>query len=730
MARSSKRTVLAILLALVAVELAVRVGVYIARDRGPDASPIVAVEHDAKPEATGADEPTHPALSEDHDDRADRSPAALVALGGDSIGPAESSGASSRGGDFTVLHVRVVAKDGSPITRGHIDCEWKGRRTSNTATGRVGTDIADVVTDVRLPIVAETCSVTASTPGRPPSRIELAGFRRKALESAPIAGRVDRDVSVRLLDSIRGPTLSGSITVNGERRVPDGLDIIVDTVSGSALVNRVDATYVVPALPHGAPKAVRVESDDSWPQSFRDPTPDASGNWKLDLALVSKRSLRVSALDASTHGPAQGVDLVCKTVVEGWSEGTRVRRRGEEEGTRRVRKTTDASGVCMFRGLPDGATLSVREARELDEHLPALFSMSVTATTPDEVRASVQVNAPRAIVWGTLPGELTVGAHGSHSYDVRRARSNKPGHLGGTIAVALATDGRWSFECEVPSAWVVWIGEKAPILTQVQRIVVDRAQEYGPIQLAMATTTSLRVIVRNPPPSGGLDIAARDELGRNVYSKPLLTMTDQSASRSAGGEIVDTFPVQGTVIVTINAFPGGGSHCTRSITVDPRVTSEVVIDMGDLREREIEFQLNGAAPGGGTFTTLELRRLDNAGAEMDETAYASLADGAGRAALPIAGGTYFYSLSDVAGCVLGMVRIASESESRVVKIEWRGHALRREDLGAGIELETLDGVSCANLSPERRQVRWPAWWKDEVFKNLLVPDGCKYRVLE
>jgi hypothetical protein len=709
---------LAILFALSAVGLAVLAAVYMTRDRSAAGNSIIVPARGDESNPILAEPPTHPSLSEDADNRTDRSPAARASESSETIAAPASTSSASRGGDVTVLHVRVVAKGGAPVTRGHVDCEWKGRRTSNTATGRVGVDIAGLVSEIELPSAAETCLVTASMSGHPPAQIELAGFRRKALESTPIAGRVDRDVSVTLLDSIAGPTLSGSITVNGERRVPDGLDIIVDLTSGCALVNRVDATYVVPSLARGVPKTVRVESQESWPQSFRDPAPDAVGNWKLDLAVVSRRSLRVSALDALTHGPAQGVDLICEIVGEAPREGT---------GYRRVRKTTDVDGVCVFRGLPDGDKVSVREARELDEHVSPLFSMSVTATTPDELRASVQVNAPRALVWGTLPKELSLGSLGSHRYVVRRARSSKAGHSSGEIAVALAADGRWSFECDVPSQWVVWIGGENAIVTQVQRVVVDRVQEYGPIPLALATTTNLRVIVRNPP-RGGVNITARDELGRDVYRKLLGTAPDQFPSRAVGGEIVDTIPVQGTVVVTIEAFSRGGAQSTRSITVDPRLVTELVTDLRDLRERDFELRVNGTAPHGGT--ALELCRLDDTGAEMDETAYVSLADGASRAALPMADGTYFYSISEAAGAVIGIIRFPSESESSVVKIDWRGRWVPRADLGVGIELETLDGVSCANLSPERRQVRWPPWWKDETFQNVLIPDGCKYRVLE
>jgi hypothetical protein len=456
MARSPKRVVFLVLLAMAAIELGVLITVYLARSSDDTAASTVASDLPAPPKPVDVEQPPDPALNTNRVDPAERSPAASDRQ---AIDLAATSSATLRAGDGTVLHVRVVAKDGSPLTSGRIDCDWKGRRKADTPRGLVSANISGIITDVLLPPIAETCAVTASLPARLPARVELAGFRRKALELAPMIGRVDCDVRVTLVDTIAGPTLSGVIIVNGEKRVPDGIDIIVDSVSGNALVNRADATYVVPRLPHGAPKSVRVESDENMPHSFGDPEADADGNWKLDLALKSRRSLHVRAVDTSTSGPAQFVELVL------------------DVGTSRiVHKSTDAGGECVFRGLPERGTVRLYDARQRRGLEAPLFSMSLSPDTPDENLARVSMNAPRARVWGSVPTQLLAGRGGSRTSAVRRARSREPGGptLGDAI-VDVDAEGRWSFDCEVPSQWIVWVGERDSTSSQVQRIVVDRA---------------------------------------------------------------------------------------------------------------------------------------------------------------------------------------------------------------------------------------------------------------
>jgi hypothetical protein len=710
MARTSKRAVIGILLALAAIELGVLAVAYFTREPSGGVSATVAANHHDDPGSSVGEMPIAPSLSEDESNRGDRSPAGRVPDSAEPVGPLELPRSSSRGSDLTVLHVRVVAKDGTPLTRGCIDCTWKGRPTLTMPTGRVAVNIAGFVTNIEMPSAAETCVVTASISGLPPARAELAGFRRKAGDSAPVIGRVDRDVSVKVLDTLHGPTLFGSILVNGEARVPDGLEIIVDRAGGRALVNRVDATYVVPSLVRGPPKSVRVESDDSLPQWFHEPSITADGDWRLDLALVSKHKLHVTAVDATTNNPAGGVELACESGM-----------------TRHVRKTTDANGECEFRGFSDSDTLTLREVRGSRMEAMPIFSIRLTDQTPDEIRATVRVGAPKAVVWGKLPDEYR------HGPSVRYTRATGDGSPLFGHSVKMDDDGLWSFECEVPSEWSVWIGEQNSSVTRVQRVVVERAQEYGPIQFVRATDTFVRLVVKNAPSSDGIYVAAEDVFGRRLCSEKVIPSASDRIGSSIRPDVIDSFSTRHAFTIELDVITKAGAlraSVERIAMVDPQVTTEVTIDISE--QQELQFRVNGSPPSG--RSRLELHGLNELGSTSGERAMFELVDGVSRTALPLPAGTYLYEFHGQQSprehaCARGIASVQSGSGAHAVMIDWRSRAVALDTLGSGIAFARLDGVSCTSLAPELREVHWPRGMSDTVT-TVLVPESCEYTVLK
>jgi hypothetical protein len=79
--------------------------------------------------------------------------------------------------------------------------------------------------------------------------------------------------------------------------------------------------------------------------------------------------------------------------------------------------------------------------------------------------------------------------------------------------------------------------------------------------------------------------------------------------------------------------------------------------------------------------------------------------------------------------VCGIVNVPDSSEPSALRIEWSGKSVPREKLGAGVELVSIDGFSCASLKPGERQIRWSGGWGASVT-TLLVPDKCEYNVLK
>jgi hypothetical protein len=617
--------------------------------------------------------------------------------------------------DATVLHVQVVDMSGAAVTSGMLECNWRASG-DNALSGRVNARITGQTTDVTLPVDATSCKITASAATFPPAQVTAAGFRHKNKGAAP-AGRVDHDVRI-VVGMNTGTTLSGAIYVNGTKRVPDALNIIVDATIGRALVNQVDATYVVPYGEDRVPHELRVDSDDSPTQTFKAPDADSEGNRHLDLKLESKRSLRVHAVDDATGAAASGVSLSCYVRV---TVQDSVMRRVFNEHT--SRRTTDAQGNCEFHCLPDDGLVKLTETKDERSDIKPLLTLTLTSTSPAEFDQTVRVNAARATVFGDIPAPAGSGPGMSSSYRVVRARRLESGASSSEEMAVTQDAGRWSFECEAPSDWFVWLTSENARVSQVERVTVDRPRSIGPVQLMLTPLHDVTLRMINLPASGTIIMFIADVAGGPSQHENFAF---------TGPEVAHVIRVQGPVRVNVHSQAGPAGSKTEfatTITIDPQATPEVVVDMHDKHARKAEITMNGSPPAG--ETVLSFIALDESGARTGQGSNFALTDGKSDGVTALPGGRYMYWLNTLKhhGLICGIVNVPEAGDATVVKIDWHGNEIPRDRLGAGVELVSIDGVSCAAMKPFEKQVRWsPAWGADVT--TLWMPEKCEYTVLK
>jgi hypothetical protein len=617
-------------------------------------------------------------------------------------------------GDVTVLHVQVVNTAGAAITQGHLECGWQGEwRASNPDTGRVDAELAGSVTDIVLPLIAESCKLTASAAGYPPASTRVFGFRRPKQDAAPLPGRVDHDVRIVLGAPTEGPTLSGSITVNGERRVPEGLAIVVNSTIGLALVDHVAATYVVPK-PSVTPTKVVATSDESLSCELAVPPAGADGNWHLDLPLVSGRCLYVHAVDGTNGAAAAGAALTLQVSI--LSERT-VKMMSFRQQT--LTSTTDARGNCVFRCLPVEGRATLRESKKEHSEDKPLLELRLTPDSPPEFRETVTLNAAQASVSGTLPVPPGTGPGLSSSYRVQRARIGDGGRTA-PVEGAVPVDARsgWSFECEVPSDWRVWLSNGTARVSQIEEVHVTQA----PIELRLQEAIELRLRLVNSPGAGSVSIAIVEDAG-DPWRHEEVPIT--------ASEFVHPLRLHGPARLTVRCKAGKGMSVSESrqiLSVDPSRTPELTVDLHGDRVHGVTLTLNGEAPQG--ETVLPFVGLDASGKPTMEGVIFHLLDGKSRDPVPVVPGTYLYILqSDSAhGAIFGALHVPDSAEPAVLRLDWRGVALPRSSLGTGIEFESIEDVSGSSWVEGLRQVRWSKSWGPEI-ETLLVPEHAKYRVL-
>jgi len=127
---------------------------------------------------------------------------------------------------------------------------------------------------------------------------------------------------------------------------------------------------------------------------------------------------------------------------------------------------------------------------------------------------------------------------------------------------------------------------------------------------------------------------------------------------------------------------------------------------------------------------ISLMSLDGEGRVTFDGTVFSVVHGKSDRAMPVVPGAYLYViLSDhERGALYGTEHASDAAAGTPMKIAWSGKLLQRDSLGKGIELVTLEEMSCANLPQNLRQILWPKTWGAEVTV-LFVPEHCEYTVM-
>jgi hypothetical protein len=708
MARSSKHAAIAISVALIALIAAAIAWMHIggARD-GNTAPPGNDARSTSAERMDGNDALESPLAEPDAKDS--------VSLGARRIPSATESTARN----VTTLHVEVVDASGAAITSGQLECDWseypKDGSGGHLVYGHVSSAISRAVTEVAIPANADRCDVTVSVSGHPAVRASASNLRQPARGAALVDGHVDHDVRV-WLRAIDGPRISGAIFVNGVQRVPKGLRIAVDPTVAGALINVVDATYVLPMTGHPAAKELRAFSEESPYQRFNLPPVGRDGDQRLDLVLTSTRTLQLRVVDDATGDPAPGVDLSFNIQERTHDVGVR-----ESSSFRSAHLTSDANGECAFRGMPDEGIVYVKETRDERSQLKPLLTLEVGARSPSELQKSVRVHVTRATVWGIAP-EPPANAPRS-TYQVFFARplsDHEPVYR--ELSAPQDDRRRWSFDCEAPSEWLVWLARGGAIVSKVERVSVDRARTFGPIELAPLSMTAVNVRLIHLP--------SRGRVTAFVYELAGGPATRESfAFDSAELAIVLHVPGPVTAYFHCSASPRNSqTESTESLVIDPRAANELVVDMHGDHLRAIELRVNGSPPSG--ESVLSLVALADVTSFAGRSAKFALIDGKSDAPAPLPAGNYMYALASATdlGLIYGIATVVDIADPGVLKIDWSGKPVPRAKLGYGVGLVSVEGVSCANLKLLARQVLWRNV-REVDAATLLVPDNCEYTVL-
>lgn len=608
-----------------------------------------------------------------------------------------------RSGALTMLHVRVVDTHGRPITSGRLECEWSMPHVDMLPIDRVALDISGEVTDLELPPDTNRGVVTASAPGFAPASARAEGLRHAKRMDPDTEGRVDRDVQVVLGETIEGPTLTGAIFVDGVRRVPDRLRLLVitDGGSGDALVDSVSASYVVPKL-SAQPKEFLVDSGETTPCTIPVPLPDMQGNRILDLQLHTGRRLILQVLDAQARTPAAGISLTYQgTIVRERVEGRTV------SHDQLFRLQTDAQGQCVLACLPSDGGIAIFETKDWGKFDP-LLRLRLGPDSPAEFRETILVHAPKASVFGALAGQQG---------EVLRMRASRAGAM--SIGERVDTDahGRWSFECDAPSDWVIWLSVNKVRVSQLEHVSVVQCQAYGPIALEPAHFRELTLRLVHVPAQGYIAIRTEEDTGEPAHFESL---------KATGTDSLSTLQLSGPSRLRIDCIPEtpeGQTRFEQILQVDPANTHELVVDLHSESSRSVALRINAAVPKGTAI--LRLQNLEvGAGARLE----IELSGGESPADVPIPAGRYAYVLetSPSPGAVCGVLDVPTTG---ALEIDWSGQPLPREALGVGLEWKTLDGVPVAQLPVDLRRFVWPRTL-DAASGTCLVPDHSEYSVLK
>lgn len=650
---------------------------------------------------------------------------------------AASTDTPSASGAVTILRVRVKDAAGASVVAGQLDCAFARERhvQHSPSTVRTRVPITGEITEVRLPPSAVEALVSASiAAGRTSQTVKVVPLRPPDRTDD---GEVVHDVVVELDVASAPPALTGTISVDGVRKAPLGLEVrySVDHVMGEQpRVNTLDASYALDEVARDGGR-LWVTSDETTPRNFElDAATVARG--RLDLELESGRTLALTLLDRASDAPLADTPFHVRRYVRlhdnVWDSDQRTYR-------------TDEHGRCEVVGLQSEGQVSVLpDNGPLPRAVILNGSAPLTQTwlnepwwirrlKPDdperlEVTLRVTVTHDGASAFGYVPPGLRGGRDLSErvsvaakelnsAFDPKAPAAERLPERGDAFELPVDAEGRWELVAPFPSRYVVWLERstsRAKLSAEVE-VALDAAGEIGPIELPLSDGLAVELRFEHVPPDGTLSVSIV-EPGARPRSEHV-ACDDGDCSHSI------RLTAASDITVEWASRDDRRVELQRRVRVDPARETQRTIDFGDARSVRIELAPRGVELRGDEM--LALIRLDAADAPTGDTLFVPVHDGRALRDVPLAQGRWLYAYLDRPGTALifGVCSVDGATASLRLEPDVLAHA--RDELGKSLALRGVDGVAFGADGVFGRPVPTPAGegplWISASLRYDVVP---------
>ncbi len=504
--------------------------------------------------------------------------------------------------------------------------------------------------------------------------------------------------------------ISGRIFVNGVNRIPSGIVVKVVETEEQGLINELLSSYVVLNPPRGA-CSLWVTSHETSAARIDVSAASWGPREGVALQLAGGRTLRLEVLSLRSDEPVADLEITGLTRV--------VSERGFGAITYRsqsVAKRTDDRGQCEFKNLPIVGDLVV--ATGLEESA-VLLTRNLTENDPLEFREIVYIDDTPGFAKTGLWGTLALVEWKDCLDDVRiRARScvERPDSTGSISPVG--PDGAWSLSVDHFGQWQVWAEVHGhPASNEINVEITEAQPKIGPLHLVRQVLPPVGLRFVNVPGAGQVRLIVQDASG---------LPHEHAVFAVDGNEFTRELDVAGeaTLVAQYEPLDSGKTGMTCVHTISPQ-SSEVTVDLHGDQLCTIMLAVDGAPPV--SQGRMNLYPIEGG---SDVIVHVEMVEGRSLGRVPVPEGKYVYYYVDgeSRGLLCGIVEV--DIGVGIVEADLTSVDVARSDLGTGIELISVDGISVHSLAPELRRITWPDSWAMEDGTHYRLPATAKYVVIE
>ncbi len=662
--------------------------------------------------------------------------------------PSAASDTHASTEDLTLLRVSIVDPAGTRATEGLLEC-YAGPRSfpeTNDDGLRLSVPVRAETTEVILPADCTEALLVAHASIGPTTLWRVEDLRGAGPEFR-VSGFVERDVEIVLVRDPSVPVAQGTIWVDGERRVPAGLKILLhhDDGEGTATMEELllrqpklatvdigEAAYAVGPLTESA-AALWVTSESTAPCWVPLPFPRSPEGISLDLHCATGSTLHLACVDDRSGLPVPGARIETETLV-----ATSTTERKISFRTFTTSRTADRNGECVIRGLPAGGIFRVTSpssAESSRELAPAgirlggaiLLELRLDPELSSDLWREVRIPGARedvARVWGRVADLVAVAR--SRAADERAPlevcfaplRSQRE-----ESAVRRASIGTVAWEARVPGPDDVafWVEREGRRVSEVVELWIAGNRETGPVSFAPRNTCPASFRWTDAPVGGRAVLAL-------LSARGVETLADW-AFADPRGELELELDAGGSLNLTLSG--SGGDEVQRQFDWNPARRPILEVDLCGSRARLIRLEIPSETRSRDGEIVL-FGSHDRAG-ESPVRVVAELRDGVTRAALAVPPGEYFYRLLGAEdACVLGSMRIVETHGTQPLEVVFEGRRRRLDD----VELEASASLIVESVGDEDLSAWVPpalrtfSLQQGEASQDgrFLCPDAFTYRV--